>query len=68
MRLDLRRAEAVVVLVDLSSTGHICRALTMTTTTSQRRGGVDVRGGRRQQEDCAHSSGLWLVSDAGKKG
>jgi hypothetical protein len=28
---------------------------------------VDSQGGRRQQEDGARSSGLWLVADAGSK-
>jgi hypothetical protein len=45
MRLDLRRAEGVVVLVDLLLTGHIRHALMTTTMASQQRGGVDGRGG-----------------------
>ncbi len=35
--MDLRRAEAVVVFVDLSLTGHIRCAITTTTTLSQQR-------------------------------
>jgi hypothetical protein len=42
--------------------------LPICSSTSQQRGGVDGRGGRRQQEDGARSSGLWLVADAGRKG
>ncbi len=63
-----RREEVVVVLVDLSSTGHIRRALLMTMTTSQQRGSVDGQGGQRQQEDDTCSSDLWLVANAGRKG
>ncbi len=68
MRVGRRRTEAVVVLVDLSSTGHICCASLTTMRTSQQRGGVDGRGDQRQQEDGACLSGLWLVADAGRKG
>jgi hypothetical protein len=58
-----QRVEAVVVLVNLSSTGHSRRVLTMTTTTSNEGGGVDGRGGQCQQEDGTCLPVLWRVAN-----